>query len=406
MCARSGLLLVLLLLVSSAFGQTRKELEAKRRALQREIAVTNELLEKNQQNRTAALNRYITLQKQIKRRRELIETLRTEIDYAERSIGRAGEVTKALQRDVELLREEYGEALRVAYRKKLQRSNWLLLYSAGSLNEGFRRWQYLRQYDRNRRRQAELIAETQQMLNGKIREREAKRQEQKLLLAEQENQTVLLAAEMKTKNRLLEELKENEGTLRADLEAKNAANEQLSAAIETEIRKALPLRRKRQTDRTAVTRANERPLDNSTMDYDLTSDFVSKKGKLPYPVRSGMVVRRYGEQAHPTLRNIQMPSNGIDIQTSIGEEARAIFEGRVLSVQDVPTGGKMVLLRHGEFFSVYSNLSQVFVQRGEAVNSRQKLGLVATDPQSGTAELHFELWRNKERVNPTQWISK
>ena len=385
-------------------AQSRRDLEDKRRDLQREISATNELLETNQRNQTAALNRYLTLQSQIKRRRELIQTLRTEIEYAERSIGRSSEVVEALKRDVVLLREEYGEALRVAYRKKLQRSNWLFLLSAGSLNEGFRRWQYLRQYDRNRRRQAQLIVETQRMLNGKMREREARRQEQKILLSEQEQQTVLLAAELRTKNDLLRELEANEDELRAELETQRAEREQLSTAIEREIRAALPRRRAAERDPGAVARANDRPPEGTTDDYDLTEDFLGKFGQLPSPVTNGAVIRYFGEQSHPTLPYIKLQNNGIDIQTGTGEEVRAVLEGKVIGVQDVPAGGKMVLVRHGEFFTVYSNLSRVFVKKNERVQSRQKLGLVATDRRSGTAELHFEVWRNKVRLNPIEWL--
>ena len=397
----------LLCLVGYSLGaQNRKELEANRRELQQQIELTTKLLETNRQKKEATLDQYITLKQQIGQRRQLIATLKQEIAYTESSIDRAGEVVEALTRDVAELKAEYSKALRAAYRKKLQQSNWLFLFSSGTMNQAFRRWQYLRQYDRQRQRKARLIIETQNLLSGKLRDRELRRQEQTILLSEQETQTLQLAEELNRRNALLKSLRQKSDQLSADLQEQQGERERLSAAIENIIRGNLKTRPGVVSGSGELEELNEAAPAVSTAEESLTEKFAQQRGKLPLPVRNGVVTGYFGKQAHPTLPTLTIDNNGILLRTERGSETRVVAEGKVLSIQTILGGNYMVLVKHGGFFTVYSNLQQVYVKEGDLIPERRKLGVVATDPVTNSTELDFQLWEGKERRNPLDWLRR
>ena len=413
LCRRPLNFFVLLLLTGFLYlpaqpthAQTRKELESERKTLQQQIELTTKLLATTQQREEATLDQYITLKQQIGRRRRLIATLKQEIDYTERSIDRAEEVVEALTLDVSELKAEYSKALRAAYRKKLQQSNWLFLFSSGTMNQAFRRWQYLRQYDRQRQRKARLIIETQNLLSGKLRDRELRRQEQTILLAEQEAQTLQLAGELNQRNKLLQSLRKKSDQLGSDLQKQQQERERLSAAIETIIRGNLPSRPGVVTGSDGLNKLNKADPAVSTAEEKLTKTFAEQRGKLPLPVRSGVVTGYFGKQAHPTLPTLTIDNNGILLRTERGAEARAVAEGKVLSIQTILGGNYMVLIKHGSFFTVYSNLQQVYVKQGDLIPTRRKIGIVATDPATNSTELDFQVWEGKERRNPLDWLRR
>jgi len=411
-------------------AQNKQDLEEKRKKLIREIEVTDNLLSKTTRNKAATLDRYIALQKQIERREKLIETLGEEIVESEAAAGRTAVVVESLTRDIQAMQQDYGRIIRNAYRRKEMSNPLLYVLSADNLNQAFRRWLFLRKYDRYRKTQAEAIVATRQTLSKKIASLETSRREQQALLASLQGQRTALNTEMQDKEKLLDTLKKDEGRLRDELKQKQTAHEALNQAIERviqeEIRKKVlesrraaaasppvssPAPSAATTPPAAATNpaAEEPSVSESTADIkeDATSvAFRQNRGRLPWPVEKGFIARGYGRQKHPTLRNIEITNNGVDIRTDEASAVRAVHSGIVAGVQFIPGHDYTVILQHGNYYTVYSNLSETKLNKGDRVTANQIVGRVSTNPITGASELHFELWHQKERLNPASWIKK
>ncbi|MEZ4949553.1 MAG: peptidoglycan DD-metalloendopeptidase family protein [Saprospiraceae bacterium] len=411
-----GLGLIFLLVHSQdSIGQNRKELEDKRKNLLKEIQQTNDLLKDTRQNQKATLNKFYTLQKQIRKRQELIATLRQEIFLADDQILRSREVVEALDRDVNVLKEEYGEMARIAYRQKLKNNSLVFLLSANTFNEAFKRWNYLKQYDSYRQKQAKLILDTQEMLEQKMSGIEERKAEKEELLTSEMIQKGILEQDLFDSDHMLEKLKEDESRLQKDLVAKEKASIQLKEAIQKIIAAEIE-RKKREEAEAAAIAAKKKKESKSpeikpekvpeTIDKTLNAGFSNNRGKLPWPVKGGVITRKFGKQNHPILKSIQITNNGIDIQTEKRAAVQAVFDGKVLGLQFIPGNNYMVILQHGSYFTVYANLEEVNVKRGDEIKNRQVIGNVGLDKISGHYELHFEVWQDKTLENPSYWLSK
>ncbi len=401
--------LFLLLIPTLLFAQSRQQLEKDRNKLLKEIRLTNKLLQNTTKNKETELNRYTTLQKQIKKREQLLSTLTEEINLNEERSKRTGDVIEALHRDIKQLKEEYATLAQQAFRQKMSNSTLLFLFSANGLNDGFRRWQYIKQYDAYRKKQAILIADTQNRLQKRNRALILQLEEKETLLCEQEDQIALMAIEMKTRNQLYKTLRKDEKRLKNTLAQQRKAEEKLNKAIENIIlaeieRTSKPVTPEKNTNTTPKINSR-RTIDSNTENF-WTSEFQRLKGQHKWPVKSGVITKYFGKQAHPTIKNIQITNNGIDIQTDKGEEARAIQEGRVAGVQFIPGYAHTLILKHGDYFTVYSNLEEVYFKKGDIVKRLQNIGRINTNKTTNTAILHFEVWQDKTRLNPLHWVKR
>jgi septal ring factor EnvC (AmiA/AmiB activator) len=308
-------------------------------------------------------------------------------------------VAAALEGDIERLHLEYSQLLRAAYRARLQNSWLTFLLSSRSFNEAFRRWQYLRQYQRFRSRQARLIAATQISLQSRLKQLSKRRQEKEDLLRTEQNQQQAISQEKNAQDLLLGRLKKDESTILTKIAEQERAREELNEAIESSIASEMAkVRRMERTNRSTNTTNT-----TTTASPSLTAGvaFSGLRGKLPWPV-SGTIVKKFGRQPHPTVKGIEISNNGIDIQVNSTTDVRTVAEGVVVSTHFVPGYRNMVLVRHGDYYTVYSNLETVSVSSGTTLNAGQVIGQI-TD-QAG--DLHFEVWRQKERLNPERWITK
>jgi len=276
--------------------------------------------------------------------------------------------------------------MREAYRQKKNRSNFTYLLSSASLNQIFKRWQYLKQYDQYRKRQAQLILETQKTLSNKKRQLEKAKTDNVKLLASSERQAQLLSYELGDKKRIFQSLKKDESRLKKELRTQRADHERLNLAIESTIREEVVARRKRERNNQPLNKKPSSPDSRESL-IELTKNF-----------------KRFGKQPHPTLRKIEITNNGIDIRTERGADVKAVFEGRVISKQFIPGYQNMLIIQHGEYYTVYSNLEEVYVSKDEQVGTLQEIGKVSVDRKSNISEVHFEVWRDKVRLNPEDWV--
>lgn len=431
-------LFALALAPTQGWSQTKKDLEDKRKKIIRDIETTQRMINKTAKNREAAYDRYIALQSQIQSREALIQTLEAEITAAEDGISRNQVVIGSLSSDIANMREEYGKTVRNAFRRKTLSNPVLYILSASNLNQAFRRWLFLRKYDERRREQAEAIRLTQEMLAKKNQGLQETRIEKENLLASIQGQKTTLSEELTEKDVMLKELGKDESRLKSDLEKKREAHEALNNAIETiiqeEVRKRVEEARSKPkpaaevpakpapkpAEKTPETKPAKGPdpspppaptpapaAENVVAAADnMTLSFQKNKGRLPWPVESGFISKGYGKQKHPTLKNIEITNNGVDIRTEEGAAVRSVADGKVAGVQFVPGHDYTVILQHGDYYTVYTNLASTSLSKGQDVKARQQIGQVSTNNITGTSELHFEVWQQKERMNPALWIKK
>ena len=376
--------------------------------------MTTSLLKKTTKNRVATLDRFLTLKSQIKKREELILTLQEEIDYTISNIDRTTNVIDALQLDIANLEKEYGQMVRNAYRQKLNHHSLLFIFSAGSINQAFHRWQYLKQYNRNRKKTAELIHSTQKTLDEKLIKIEESKLEKENLLETTLIQQGLIEEELKDKNKLLFSLQKDESRLKKELVQQQVNHEKLNNAIEGVIRKQIAVNRKRERSKQALADANNKRANTPntnvststrkniprpaapvvaprSLERNLTSIFSSNKGRLPWPVQNGVVTKHFGKQPHPTLKKIEITNNGIDILTDRKAKVRAVFKGEVVGIQFIPGYNNMLILKHGDYYTVYSNLDDLQVRKGEIVDTKQTLGRASVHPKTQKSEVHLSL---------------
>jgi len=396
-------LLPLLCLAGQAAGQSRSDLEARRQQLLKEIEATETEIAETKRNREATLDRYLALKSQIQKRQALINTLRQEIDFANASIERTEEVLLALERDIKRLKEEYAHTIRMAYRHKLSNSMLLFLFSADSFNEALQRWQYIRQYDRFRKKQARNIIETQTMLERKSQQLALRKQEKEALLASQEQQASKLSTELKDKNRVLKELKTSESRLLDELNKQQKAHEQLNQQIEDII--VAEMSRKRREARTNASPSgsgSSSARERVAAGRRLSSEFSGNKGRLPWPVRSGRISKPFGKVIQLEDTGLKLPNNGIEIATDRGAKVYPVFKGEVTHITFVPVYRNAVLVNHGDFFTLYYRVEDVLVKEGEQVGPDKAIGRLAEDGEI----LHFEVWKGTRKLNPAHWIVK
>lgn len=389
-------LIVLLLFIFSAQfvhaqEKTRTQLEFERERLLSEIEATNSQLKQTQENKKTVLQQYLSIKNRIGKRQALISTLGQEVAYIDKSIDRTEMVIGALSGDVDRLHEEYGKMLRQAYRQKLNASKWMFLLSATSFNQAAQRWRYLQQYDDYRKKQERLIKETKRTLEYKVIQLKQDKNEKQSLIVAAVKQQNLLNAELKERNVLLGRLKTDEAQFAKNLEEKEQERKKLDQAIERIIR-------------AAAIAAQEKAESGTNRVENVVNEaagFKGMLGQLPWPVR-GTIVKQFGKHAHPEYANVFTTNNGIDIQTAENATVKAVYKGTVVGKQFIPGYQNMLIIAHGSYYTVYSNLNVTMVNKGDKVTTGQIIGRVGGKKN----EMHFEVWKEKQRMNPADWIRK
>jgi murein hydrolase activator len=398
---------------ATLFAQNNKrdDLETKRKKLLEEIDKTNQNLSKTRQNKSQALKAVVDLQKQVNRREEVINTLQNEIELTEQSIERSNIVLQSLDGDVERLKQEYAQMMRVALRNKLDQSYLLFLFSASNLNEALRRWQYIRQYQRYRKRQAKLIVETLATLKVKSAEQAKRIKGKSNMLATAESQKVALATELTEKDQTLKTLKNDEKSLVKELKTQQDAHRKLNTVIEGIIQQEMAARRKKNRSAETVLPKNTNEGERNEAPKRITEappspeevaangSFAARRGRLPWPVEQGTLVRGFGAYRHPKFKDVTLNNSGVDLKGN-NNRVRAVHEGKVVGAQYIPGFDYTVIIQHGAYYTVYSQLSEIVVKRDEQVSARQDIGRVSAEKP----EMHFEVWRDKQRLNPRSWI--
>ena len=383
--------------------QTKKDLENKKKQLQNEIDYTNQLLAETKKNKKHSLNQLIALNEKIKKREELISVVNGEIGVLNRQINQNNESIRGLQNDLTKLKSEYAKMIYYAYKNQDAYNRLMFIFASKDFEQAFMRLKYLQQYSDYRHKQAEMITNTKKNLDEKVHDLEAKKSDQRVLLSSEQVEKQNLTSEKTEKEQVFSQLQEQEGKLKKDLEKKKKDAEKLQQAIQRVIQKELE---KMQKEAETENKPKPEKLVLTPESQKLSNSFLSNKSKLPWPVVKGIVSEHFGVHPHPLMPNIDINNNGIDITTSTGSLTRAVFDGEVKAVVNMPGSGQFILIRHGEFLTIYSNLKEVYVKVGDKVKTKDNIGSIIFDDEDSKTVLHFEIWKGQIKLDPEGWLFK
>lgn len=409
-----------LLIPFSGFAQSRRELEKKRKKVQEEIQYTRGILQKTSAQKSATLHKIGALNRIIDQQAEVIKDLNTELSEADKEINQQNETLEQLKASYQAERLKLRKTVLKAYKGRKSANQLAFVFAASSFRQAVRRMYYLSRLSDFRKQQIGLLeSKAAEVKNGLETLEEVRQEKNGILLAEkQEKQQLETDKQQKTK--LVQSLAGKEAELRKKIKQNEKAVAKLNSAISAMIAREIAAAKKRAREQTGkdntTTTASARKTAGGkssrtsgsillTPEARLISDnFESGKGSLPWPVERGYISQYFGVHAHPDLAGITLVNNGVDITTSGGSTARAVFKGTVSAILEIPGQEKAVLLNHGEYYTVYSRLSQVYVSRGQQVEAKQALGTVWTDDESKTI-LQFQLWQGQSKLNPAGWLT-
>lgn len=425
LCALAGCLCLLLPLMAQS-NKLIKELESKRGALQKQIAESESLLQTTTKNVGSQLKGLAALTGQIEERKRYILAINSDMDAIDRELVSLERQLNQLQKELKDKKTKYATSVNYLYRNHTIQDKLLFIFSAQTLEQTYRRLRYVREYASYQRMQGEEIQKKQKQINDKRAELTEARKTKENLLKERENEKTTLERQEKEQKALVDNLRKKQRSLQSEINKKRKEANQLNARIDRLIAEEIEKARKRaeeearreaaarkkaeKTESPSAAKPKAKPLEAYTMnkaDRELSGSFASNRGKLPVPVTGPYIITsHYGEYTVPGLRGVKLDNKGIDIQAKPGAQARAVFNGKVAAVFQL-NGLFNILVRHGAYISVYCNLSTASVKADDTVKTGQTLGTIFSDgADGGRTVLHFQLRREKEKLNPEPWLNR
>jgi septal ring factor EnvC (AmiA/AmiB activator) len=382
----------------TAQKKSRKQLEVDRNRIKKEIKMVNKLLFDAQKNEKNALEDLKDLNQKITIREKYIKTINLEVkSLSDEIIDKENDIQK-LTIKLNKLKEDYATMIYKSYKSKSQQSRTMFLFSSKSFYQAYKRVKYMKQYASFRKKQGEDVAV---LAKNFLQLKDSLLYQKKLkdtLLSNEEEQKLKIEDDKIDQQKLISQIKKQENKYKRELLKKEQEQKKISERIDKIIKDA-------------IAKSNALKGVKKSKGFSLTPEakalavrFEQNKGKLPWPVESGLIVRRFGKQPHPIYSGNFINSTGIHIATKKGSNAEAIFNGEILAIQTQSEGKKSILIRHGNYISVYNNLETVYVSNGEKVSTGQSLGKIFTDRITGKTKLIFVLSKNTTRLNPTNWI--
>jgi septal ring factor EnvC (AmiA/AmiB activator) len=388
--------------LNQSFSQIKndeqKKLEAQRLKLKKEIKQINNLLFSNTKNRKIALNEVENIETRLNVRLELIKVTNQQANLLTRRININQRNIDNQRKELDELKKEYAKMIQKSYASKSLQNRLMFLFSSENFLQAYRRIQYLKQYARYRRKQGLQISEKTKLLQNLnkvlIEENEVKTK----LINENREIKKKLVQEQKKQQELINTLRLKQSSLRTQIEKKQKQRQRIDKEINRLIREAI-------AESNRISGKKSREIFQLTPEAKLIAEnFQENKGRLPWPLEKGVVTQGFGRQRHPVVKTTIIQSNGVTISTEPFAKVRAVFEGEVMSVIIIKGSNPSVLIRHGSYITLYTNLSKLYVKKGEKVSSKQVIGEVFTNQQTGRTQLQFGIFNNIKALNPKDWV--
>lgn len=429
---KSNWLLLLLLCCSlTVFGQKKSDqLKAEQNKLEKKLSNTKSLLDKVKSGAQTSLNELRLIENQVKFREELVQNFDNQIRSADLTIASKDSEVKALQKKLHRLKTQYKKLLLYAYKHRNRYGKMMYIFSASNYFEAVKRNAYLKRLAEIQQKQFRIIKQNQGAIRTEISSIRKENEKKKLLLDEKIVEKDKILKDKEKKQQTLDKLRKDEQKLMAELKKTEKQKEELrrriNQAIEKEIADA-EAKAKKEAKKTesagskTTTSGSSSSSGSSTAKKEVVitetkeslamgKNFESNRGKLPWPVAKGTITEGYGKNPHPTLANVYTNNNGIDIGAPKNAQVRAVFEGEVTSVLSIPGAGKVVIIKHGNYRTVYSNLQDTYVSVGSKVTTKQTIGSLLPDGEGSLSTAHFEIHQVVDgavnRMNPSLWLSQ
>ncbi|MFW6218556.1 MAG: murein hydrolase activator EnvC family protein [Bacteroidota bacterium] len=380
----------------STYSQEDKRLDLEKRKYNnlQEIEFTSKLIQQTETDKVNEIKRIAIIEKRIEIRENIINDLQKEISIIENIISENEEVIRMMEADLNKIKEEYEKVILYYYYNRNAYNRLMFILSSKNFNQAYKRIKYLQQYTQFRKKQTELIIAVQSVINSKIVDLIKDKDRKSALIVEKSEEGQQLSKEKLRKNNLVQQLKKKESELKVELAEKRRISKELDEAIRKLIAEE-------------AAKARKSNIYKLTPEEQIVSDkFESNKGRIPWPTERGVITSKFGEHAHPVLKGIKFKNDGIDITTLPGSEVRAVFDGEVKKVIAILGANNTVLIRHGNFLTVYQNLVNVKVKTGDKVNVKDIIGYAYSGDDEDNSTVHFEIWNELKTLNPEDWIVK
>lgn len=398
---RRTLCLLLLLLALPCFGQSKQQLEKDKARVEQEIKKLNNDLAKAKKSSKNSQKQLQLLEQKISQRTRLINNINGELNLLSIQMQQTTDSIALMRTQVDSLKREYAGVVRTLYGERGNLDKLVLLLDTRSYNYAYLRTKYFRDYSRYRKRQAHYIKQKEDELNEAGLQLALQQKQTTTLLAQEQRQKAQLAQEQKERQQTLKQSKQQEKTLQAQIDKKEKQRKQLQQQIQKIINEEIAKEAKRKKAQAVGSQGKTATAEASSAEVALSNDFASNKGKLPWPCYYSKVLREYGKYTHTS--GGENMNNGIELLCKSGAAVQAVFQGTVTRVFTCPNGTKGIIIRHGDYMTVYANLGTVTVREGAKVSTKQNLGTVFTN-EEGNAEFNFQLWKGTTSLNPRLWL--
>lgn len=424
----------LLIFAGSATGQsTSEKLKREQERLEATISNTKALLEKTQSNTASSFNELKLLNNQIKNREDLMRNYDNQIRAAEQKIAQKQGQTVELTERIALLKEQYKKLLLYAYKHRNKYGKMMFVFSSETYFEAIKRAKYLEKIQDMMKKQFLVIDQNKKLLATEIKEIEQEKAHKAKMIEQKKEERALIAVDQQKQEELYQTFKQQEGELLAKLRKDEIQRENLKAQVKTAIRNEIAAEEARRKKieaeearkKAEIAKSNPKPnvtvapkpektvspvlLEETKESEMLSKSFEGNRGKLPWPVERGSIVEGFGKNPHPTLNGVFTNNNGIDISSPKGAQMRAVFEGEVTSILNIPGAGMVVIIKHGNYRTVYSYLQNVYVTKGSKVNTKQVIGALIVKEGQSVSTAHFEIHQvvgsNVNSLNPSLWVA-
>lgn len=391
----------------------QEKLEQRKAQIQQEIRDNEKMLQSVKKKEKSAVNVILIQANKIKLKEKLINTTAKQEKLLTNDIYINQLQVNKLKRELKVLKEDYAKMILKSYKSRSEQSRAMFILSSESFLQAYKRAQYLKQYTAFRKNQGlEIQSKSSQLLdyNAKL---DGQRQVKKKIIIENNKERIALEAEKKEQQKLVNSIKKDKNKIIADTRSKQQEAKRIDRQIDRLIREAIAEANRKAALEKAKdnpgSTASTGPVSSSKIALTpegklLAADFKANRGKLPWPVEKGFISLGYGDQPHPLVPSLTVHNSGVEITTEQGANARAVFEGEVSSIIVLSPINRAVMIQHGDYFTVYQNLSQVFVNKGDKVNIKQSIGKVRTSGDTGKTIIKFLILQNTSNNNPEGWL--
>lgn len=411
----SILFILMSLSLYSQQKETQEQLEQRKQQIIIEIKSVQQLLHREQTKERNILSEIEEINRKVTLNKQLINNVRKQINITNTTIAKNQKEANALAKELEQLKQDYAQTIIKAYKSRSNQSKMMFILSSENFFQAYKRVQYLKQYADYRKQQGEDLKEKTTLLNDALAKLEVEKEKQRKLLAEQQSNEKVLQEDLTVQQGLVSLVKKDQKKFNEQIKKKQDETKAIDRKIQQLIREAIEEanRKAREaaakagkaTTKSTATAASAATFELTPEGKLVADSFKANRGKLPWPVEKGYISLPYGDQPHPVQTHLTIHNSGVEITTESNAKARAIFEGEVLQVQVLSGGNKAVLIQHGDYITVYQNLSNVTIKKGDKVSLKQTIGTINTN-STGKTVLKFLLSHNSNIDNPQNWLSR